>query len=414
MTRNDWLLKEASKWKEEGSISEQFFNELHIRYPKRVGFQSTSIFFIIATIFLGLSVLTFIAANWDGIPVVVRLLVLLGSMVTCYALAEWKAENRLQSFLLDLGGLSLFGASIFLIGQMFHIVAYNGYALLIWAIFALYYCHKHRSHVIGIFATALFLLSYGIEALEFSRSISFSLMGIIGLYLINRVLKDIITSFGFYAFLGLSTVFVIGEYGINLEFLGLALVAPFIVAGSYLFQSRSITHNVGEKLVLWVVFLQLTFLIHFGQHIIPHQTSIGPIWILVLSVIVTLGIYGYKLLNSKVSVYLPVLYFLAYCGIVLYVYLSSMYSPPFYYAIDVTYELFKWIFLILLLFIGFVRFLERDIEGLLFFCLTVFIFYIQATWGLLNKSLFFLLGAILLFGIGFWWKKKGVDHNEVA
>jgi uncharacterized membrane protein len=79
---------------------------------------------------------------------------------------------------------------------------------------------------------------------------------------------------------------------------------------------------------------------------------------------------------------------------------------------DDRFVVLKWLALILLLIIGLTRFVERDLEGLLIFVLSVGIFYLHAAWGLLNKSLFFLIGAIILFGIGYWWKWKGEGRDE--
>lgn len=411
MTRNEWLLQEAKKWREEGKVSEDFIHYLSDHYPVSKKLQSTTIFFIVATIFLGLSILTFIAANWDGISIPLRLVLLFTSMIACYSLALKYEDRRLVSFQFDLAGVAIFGASIFLIGQMYHIVAYNGYALLVWAFVSSYYCYKHRSKILAVFSTFLFLFSYWTEAFEFDRPWTWSLLGIVAMYWISQFLKERISTVGYYILLGMFTIALFNKLNEDLTFFGVAMVAPVFMAGSLLYAKESFGRYLGQKLTPWVIFVQLMLLIMMGPYTPFNGIVSGEMWIIVLTSLFALGAYGVKYLQSKEYI-LPLLYSLVYLTLMAYYHFEAM--VPFVDKLSWSFHTFKWIFLILLLLIGFIRFLKRDIEGLVYFSLTVFFFYIQATWGLLNKSLFFLLGAILLFVIGYFWRKKGGENDEVA
>lgn len=84
----------------------------------------------------GLGVILFFAANWDAIPrptrVVALLAVIAGAYGGGYLLRELRGRPHVGEALLLFGAIA-FGASLFLVGQMYHVQAHDPLALLIWS-----------------------------------------------------------------------------------------------------------------------------------------------------------------------------------------------------------------------------------------------------------------------------------------
>lgn len=85
---------------------------------------------VLGSILVGIGVLLIVGANWEEIPHLLRLVLLLGSIGVCYRLGYELAYERRTAVaggtaLLLLGSL-LYGSSIFLIAQMYHVGGHGG------------------------------------------------------------------------------------------------------------------------------------------------------------------------------------------------------------------------------------------------------------------------------------------------
>lgn len=136
-----WVTREAAEWVREGLVSEAQAEAIRRRYREREApARRNRIVQTLATIgaaVTGLGVVLFFAANWDGIPRPVRVLLLLvlvvGSHVGGFLLRERGRHEYVGAALLLLGGLA-FGASLFLVGQMYHVQAHDPLAFLVMAL----------------------------------------------------------------------------------------------------------------------------------------------------------------------------------------------------------------------------------------------------------------------------------------
>ncbi len=117
------------------------------RLPAILGF--------LGAVLLGFAAISFVAANWDGMSKLLRLILLFGAMWTAFGAAIWlKARNRTwftESALLL--GAALFGTSIMLISQIYHIEGHYPDAVFLWSV--------------GALLTALLLEARGALALAF-------------------------------------------------------------------------------------------------------------------------------------------------------------------------------------------------------------------------------------------------------
>jgi len=89
---------------------------------------------IVGAVVVGLGVILFFAANWSAIPHLVRLALLVGMTVGAYALGDRLRDARPQiAHAFVILGVLLFGASIFLVGQMENVSTHDPLAFLLWA-----------------------------------------------------------------------------------------------------------------------------------------------------------------------------------------------------------------------------------------------------------------------------------------
>jgi uncharacterized membrane protein len=91
---------------------------------------------ILGGLVAGFGVILFFAANWGDIPRPLRVLLLLTGLVAFFAagfaLREVYGRPNIGHALIFLGTV-LFGASVFLVGQMYHVQAHDPLGFLFWA-----------------------------------------------------------------------------------------------------------------------------------------------------------------------------------------------------------------------------------------------------------------------------------------
>lgn len=93
----------------------------------------------LGAVLLGFAAMTFVAANWQEIPRLARLTLLLAAMVAAYA-AAYPLARRGHDFVADaavLVGVGMYGATIMLVGQMYHLPANFSGGVLLWSLGAL-------------------------------------------------------------------------------------------------------------------------------------------------------------------------------------------------------------------------------------------------------------------------------------
>ncbi|RYU74067.1 DUF2157 domain-containing protein [Hymenobacter persicinus] len=126
---------EGPKWVAQGIITTEQQQRLLALYPDDA--RVVGLLPLLGSLLVGLSALSLIAANWQDLPELVRLLLLLGSMGGAYAAGEYflrrGGNDSLGIGLIGLG-LVLFGAGIVLTSQMYQLIGYDVTGLLAWAV----------------------------------------------------------------------------------------------------------------------------------------------------------------------------------------------------------------------------------------------------------------------------------------
>lgn len=168
------LTSESARWVEEGLITAEQGAALRGRYGapavarSEARSRAASALAVIGAIAIGFGVIGFFAANWDGMSKALRLALLTVSVAGAYAgglqLRERTGRLPRVGEALYLLGVILFGASLFLVGQMFNVEAHDPLALLLWAVAAVAVAVIVRSRPIAWAALLIFTGWVGFEA----------------------------------------------------------------------------------------------------------------------------------------------------------------------------------------------------------------------------------------------------------
>ncbi|WP_070119852.1 DUF2157 domain-containing protein [Bacillus marinisedimentorum] len=394
-----WLKKEGPKWVKDGVITEGQYHVLLKRYPRK---RYKSLLPLFASILIALGILSFVAANWQQIHELVRVSIIITAMAAFYWIGfrqYEKGNDRAGAGLAGIGVAS-FGAGIFLIGQMFHFVSFTASPFILWAIAGLGAAALIPSRFLLILPM---LISIAGQVYIFGNFNSFSyilaaifLLGA-GHFVYHRASIETSAVFGLgYAVTGL--LFVIAE-------LESGLWMPVLLALLYFLGAVSGKNNVywpfrWVSLFGGVVFS--LFMVFSGG--IAEELS-QPVLLAVFFSAAAAVLFLIVSRTDKANL-TDILLFL----------------PWFYIgeAADVFYVILLLIYSILSLLIGYK---EERIEkinfGTVVFLVSTLAAYIHLAWDFMPKSLFFLVGGVLLFALSWYLEKRrraaggsGGGHDE--
>ena len=154
------LRNELAIWIQKGIVTEQTAKQLSTAYElDNLRHESTrllsAVIFTIGGLLLGGGLISFVAANWEVIPTVIKLALLISALLGLHTMGFWlwhsKNWRRLGHALIFCGCL-VFGANIGLVAQIFHISSnwYGGFGA--WALGSLAMAWAIRSWIIGVLA----------------------------------------------------------------------------------------------------------------------------------------------------------------------------------------------------------------------------------------------------------------------
>jgi uncharacterized membrane protein len=128
--------RDLARWREAGWITPD--GETAIRRDLEQGVRTLGLanaLAILSAVLIGFAVMSFVASNWQEMPRILRLGLLLAALWTAYGLAGWFAQRSMSGFAhaAVLLGVGIFGASIMLISQMYHMDGNPSDAVLLWA-----------------------------------------------------------------------------------------------------------------------------------------------------------------------------------------------------------------------------------------------------------------------------------------
>lgn len=348
----------------------------------------------IGALLLGIGAILFVASNWLIIPRVIKILLLLGSTFASYYLGyifRYQKENlpKVGAALLFLGAL-LFGATIFLIAQMYNINANSHVLVLIWLMGIVPLVYVLKSLPIAGLSAFLFYLWVGLFVCRnagFEKSFG-DIFYLPVLYLITGVL-----------------LFGIG----GLHYISDSLKT---VARTY--------RIAGIKIVTLALFL-LTFRFFSGHHEgfnanlitkISEQFMAGLIIFAFLSVVIAIVNLIFNPANSDTAILEGSISIGLLMAAIIFFFSQS---PSAFFTILFNLVLAGIIFILIL--VGYQR---EDMNliniGMSYLALLIIVRYFDFFWNLLPRSIFFMSGGLILIlgGIAFEKKRRQLKERFTA
>lgn len=344
----DFLTSELNIHKKNNFLSEEQVQNVLRQYQINSGISFVKVILTIGAILVGLGILSFIASNWDYIGKLAKFLIILISYlgVNTGSLIVEEVYPRISRSLTYLG-LIIYGAGIFLVGQMFNYGGHFSSAFLLWGLGIFPIALLLKDKYIFTFASILFLIylngHFSLDSLPLIILLIVPVM-----YLTNKYFYHSKQNLFFINLLFLNTIlFYLTETNID-EFF---VVAIFFAIGMLMFygpfQHGNIVFKVQGSVVIGIAGVMLT---------IPDFWNIFQ-----------------KFANDD--------------------------------AMSITFAV---AFIIYLLFLT----KGGNLISLMFICITIFRFYFDTFYDFLPKSVFFIIGGLILLGFGYYFERirkiKGV------
>ncbi|MBB6453003.1 putative membrane protein [Salirhabdus euzebyi] len=383
--------REGEKWVREGIITLDQYNSILNRYPKK---NEHAVLLIFAAIFIGLGFLTFIASNWSFLPAVAKMTIIIVSLLVFYIVGEWIYENRSKKVGLSFYtiGLFLFGAGIFLTGQMYHYTFYDAFPFFIWTLASIFvYLHRRETFLL-FFVLLILTVGQLYEAFQFSDFNGWiAILLVVWFYLFLKVHKKPV-------------------YWLSYLF-GISMLAHFFIF--------SISEWEYVMFLPMILFVYLIGEIQGKPYIKnPIQTIAQSTMFIVLTVhVFLLGINGF-MEGLEMDIKFHLSYASLFIGLIAWkIYKQKfgeltdliLFIPVLYLGnfADFASLLVLFVFSVTYLTLGYQDWDQHKVnKGTIALIISTIVAYIQLAWDYLDKSLFFFVGGVFLFALSYFLEKR--------
>ncbi|GGG37814.1 DUF2157 domain-containing protein [Hymenobacter glacieicola] len=388
------LETDGQEWVQQGIITEAQREQLLALYPTDTA--AIGLLPLLGSLLVGLSALSVVAANWQGLPELVRLGLLLGALCGAYAGGEYfrrRGNDNLGMGLLALG-LILFGASIVLTSQLYQLIGYDLTGLLAWAVAGMGLTWLYRSRL-------LFLMTAVIS-------------GIVQGYNTGQL--------GAFSYLtAAGTALGLGYYWWRRPD---ALLGGVLATG-LLWQAALLISHLHVKITWFFIPAMLVYAFGDWQPDRPAGRALqGPPLVAAFLFTLGLALFGESDFYAG-QLRAPLLPYLAALGGVLALSVVGkqrrgrlgsltdwlLLLPGFYFTGGLALAVATLV--VLYAYSGAVLLRahqeqnqDRVTLGTVLFILTTAVAYFKLTWGFMDKSVFFLLGGLLLLGLSWWLRRR--------
>ena len=380
--------KQIKQWLKDGTITSKQAQKMLVDSSKYKKEQRSNKFIVtistIGSILVGIGAILFIASNWQVIPDILKVLILIGSTFAAYFIGylfcyQNKNLPKVGASLMFLGAL-LFGATILLIAQIYNINANSHLLVLIWLIGVLPMVYAFASLPIAGLSSLLFFIWIGLLVF---RNIDF-----------GRAYGDFFALPVLYIAAGITLFAAGGLHYFYKKFSGVARIYRL----------------AGIKVILLSLFL-LTFRLFSGNYdgfnirenaIISSQFRVGLVIFSILAILLTVINWFFNKTEEISMIEHPTNLALTVFVLIFFFFPSA--------TTNIYVLLFNIIFvglLVLMLYAGYRREDMRLINLGVFWLSAFIIFkYFDFFWKLLHRSLFFIIGGLILVLGGIALEKK--------
>ncbi|WP_217585962.1 DUF2157 domain-containing protein [Lentibacillus saliphilus] len=384
------LQREGTKWVRDGVITEAQLETLLARYTKK---DPNGVIILFAILLTGLGIITFMFSEWAQVAHLSRPLVLMMVMLLLYVCGDQLYRKRSSSLGVSfiILGYIVFGTGLLHTMNIYNMTLLSAWPFIIWAIIGLllYVVYDHKLiFMIGLIVVTVgqiysgssfsafnwfifLVLLFGFAHFVYHRSSLLFGYGFAASFIIQLIVLAVAESQAYYwPIVYILAIYIISDiishHALKIAFKRTALIAIIIFGVNQTF------------------YLQTAF---WDQDQVERELSFIIVWALVFSIAALI-----KRRKKQLTEWVDLILFLP----VAYV--------PFSYLLS---NVILFVFAIVLLFIGYKTEDNHKIQfGTVTFLLSTFTAYIQFAWDEMNKSLFFLIGGVLLFGLSFILEKR--------
>jgi len=468
----EFLKKEFTYLENEGHLPKGQSNELIDLYDTPTPHQQTpmvkmnavQILSIIGGVLIGLGILSFVASNWSELTKPIKFVTLLSTLLIFYLLGfalEKKKSNLSRAFYYI--GAFAYGAEIFYIGQMFHLGGNLEDAFLMWGVgilpLALYLKDKILKVASLVFVYAYiemkFLFADGL--LEYAPIIIIPALFAFGYFVMrNNMYIKLVNFIILYQFIEMQFMFaddwtkylpliiIPALFALNYFVMKQSdklMIANFFLLYQYL-TVQFLIEPVEHDQFPYVAVLAVPLLFYIG-HVIMKKSQplfiVNFVFTLVLSAFL---FYHFEYENSAVialsyfTLWMIITYFqhpdykefMKLTGTILHfptaliLSFPEVWVPLFYentsYYNDTLHSqalIASLVFSILYFLYALTLVKRENLYGVAIVCVFILRFYVDLSLAFMDKSIAFIIGGLLLLGLGLWFEKtrrKEMVKNE--
>lgn len=431
------LQEKLPHWLDQGWLdqiaAEEILNDAHLDI-KTAGKKSQRLSFVLGImggILLAAGAISFFAANWQGMSKLLKLSLLFSSMIAAYLASGWALSGTEprhpamgQAFLLL--GVLLFGNNIMLIAQIYHIDSHYPNGVMLWAAGALMTAIVMRSEAVLIAATLLALLWSGMEIFAF-RQIHWPwlIFWLFSVFFVTRqkfslAAHVIILSLFCWLMFSFGSFTRYASNGFIVQIYLLIGITTFMLARTLkVWPCCPIFSENMSRYALIFAFIFMYILSFPGLDLYPllSHTKMDQIsWLSInlTLMVITVILFLVRLKREKRT--LPVYKWLGilWLGILFATLLLNVFLYQDQQGVTVIMvNLLMFSLVIWLIYSGLVehkQFYVNVAFGI--FTITLVSRYFDTFWTLLDHSLFFTIGGLVLIFGGYWLEKKRRQLNE--
>jgi len=378
------------KWLEEGMINQdladKMLQDINEDKKERTSNKLIIVLSTIGSLLLGIGAFLFMASNWMMLSSLMKILLLIGSTAAAYYagyVLKYEKANypKVGNSLLFLGSL-LFGASIFLIAQIYHVNANSHLLVLVWLVGILPLVYGFSNAAIAGLAAVLFYLWIGLFVF---RGISFdsaarNFIALPALFLVGGNLLYSLGSAHYFqnTLQKIARIYRLISLKVVMASLFFLSFKTFSGHHDYYYNvAKSFTHVTGQFHISFIIFAMLAIILTVINLAFNPTKSKNNI----MENSISLGLVG-----------ITTLFF---------------YFPSVTNVYTLIYNLILGALIIVLLIIGYQREDMKVVNiGMSYLGLFVLVRYFDFFWQLLPRSLFFLIGGFILIVGGIALEKK--------
>ncbi|MBO9128186.1 DUF2157 domain-containing protein [Bacillus sp. 165] len=367
---------------------------------------------IFASILLALSVLTFIASNWDVLTAEFKLIIIFVFLIGFYGAGAFVYEKRNKVWgigLLFLGIIS-FGAGMILIGQTFHYVSYSAVVFCLWGLAAYLVALMYRNPFLVVVSAVIWNVGQIYSGSSFSTiHVGILVLSALGLgYLVFKEKKVLYSRlFTISTLLQWSILLPISfhqqEHAIWQQLcqytLPFVIVALLHVIGEV--ESKPYRHPLKTLPIIGLYFYYVVNILLPDAFTADVSSSVIAVYVISILLLFTVSFYMKKKRQEPVSTLLEwVLFF------------PVLFLPN---ADSANYAALFMVILypVSLLVQGYKTTERKTIRlGSNLLIVSIFTVYFQFGFTFLSKSLFFLIGALIVTGLYFFLTHKQKELFE--